>query len=62
MATCLEKAIDRLAEVAIRLRKTAASSEIKTIFSSAFPFLDATGDVIMAWMLLWRASAASQRL
>jgi hypothetical protein len=31
-------------------------------FAFAYFFMEAAGDVIMAWMLLWRASVASQNL
>ncbi len=36
----------------------AGSDDIASAFASAHPLMDATGDVIMAWMLLWRAAAA----
>ena len=38
------------------------SPEIKTAFAHAFPLLDVMGDVIMAWMLLWRASVSMDKL
>ncbi|MCK5838057.1 MAG: acyl-CoA dehydrogenase C-terminal domain-containing protein, partial [Desulfobacula sp.] len=31
-------------------------------FANAHPFQDATGDVTMAWMLLWRATIAAEKL
>jgi hypothetical protein len=40
----------------------ARSAEIKTAYVHAFPLLDAMGDLVMAWMLLWRASIAQEKL
>jgi hypothetical protein len=58
----LEKALNRLAEVAMTLGATAMSPQVLTAFAFAHPFLEASGDVVMAWMLLWRASIAAERL
>jgi len=33
-----------------------------TTFSFAHPFMDVTGDLVMAWMLLWRAKSAARGL
>ena len=46
----------------MHLGKTAMSPEIKVAFAYAKPFLDAMGDVCMAWMLLWRATVAVPKL
>ena len=40
------------------LGKTIMSPNVKQAFAHAFPFLEAMGDVIMAWMRLWRANVA----
>ncbi|NOY68039.1 MAG: acyl-CoA dehydrogenase [Deltaproteobacteria bacterium] len=58
LAVKLEEAVNRLGSVAMHLGKTAMSLEFKSAFAHAMPFLDAMGDVIMGWMLLWRAVAA----
>ena len=42
--------------------QTAMSADFKVAFSHALPFLDVMGDVIMAWMLLWRANVAAPKL
>jgi uncharacterized membrane protein len=55
-------AVDRLGEVAMIMAKRAMSAEFKTAFAHATPFLNATGDVVMAWMLLWRAQVAATQL
>ncbi len=54
----LEAALNRYGEVAVFLTKKAMGADIKLAYSQAHPFLDVTGDVIMAWMLLWRAERA----
>ncbi len=58
----VEKALNRLGEVAMHLGKTAMSPQFNVAFAFAFPFLEVMGDVIMAWMLLWRAAIANQKL
>ena len=58
----VEKAANRLGEVAMHLGTTAMSAQFKVAFAAAFPFLEVMGDVIMAWMLLWRAVLAKQKL
>ena len=58
----VETAAHRLAETAVFLGKTAASPRIKVAFAHSLPFLHAMGDTIMAWMLLWRAVVANEKL
>ena len=58
----LGKAIVQLGGIALQLGKTARSDEVKTAFAHSLPFLEAMGDVIMAWMLVWRAITASRKL
>jgi hypothetical protein len=58
----LEKAMGKLGEVAMHMGKTAMSADVMNAFAFAHPFLEATGDVVMAWMLLWRALVASQKV
>jgi alkylation response protein AidB-like acyl-CoA dehydrogenase len=62
MAVKVEEATKRLAEVDLQLGKKLLSPEFKTALAFAFPFLEAMGDVIMGWMLLWRTTVASPRL
>jgi alkylation response protein AidB-like acyl-CoA dehydrogenase len=62
LADGTEKAVNRLGEVAAKIGKTARSAEFKTAFAYAHPFLEVTGDVMMAWMLLWRAQIAVTKL
>jgi hypothetical protein len=62
ITTEVEKAANRLGEVAMHLGKTAMSAQLKVAFAAAFPFLEVMGDVILAWMLLWRAVLVKQKL
>jgi len=40
----------------------AMSLKVMNAFAFAHPFMEVCGDVVMAWMLLWRATIASQKL
>ena len=62
MAVKLEEAANRLGEIAMHLGQNAMSLKFKTAFAHSWPFLDTVGDVIMGWMLLWRAMTASEKL
>ncbi|WP_299983949.1 acyl-CoA dehydrogenase [Desulfobacula sp.] len=61
-ALILDKAVVKLEEVAHNLGETVRSENIMMAFANAQPFLDVTGDIVMAWMLLWRAVVATQKL
>jgi alkylation response protein AidB-like acyl-CoA dehydrogenase len=61
-AAKLEKALNRLGEVAMHLGATAMSPKVMSAFSFAHPFMDASGDVVTAWMLLWRGVVAATKL
>ena len=58
----VEAALNKLGEVALHLGKTAMSPEVMTAFAHAYPFMEVSGDVVMAWMLLWRATIAAEKL
>jgi alkylation response protein AidB-like acyl-CoA dehydrogenase len=62
LAAEVERAAGRLAEVATGIGRRAMSAEIKTAFAFAHPFLRATGDIVLAWMHLWRAAVAQPKL
>ncbi|MBI5552703.1 MAG: acyl-CoA dehydrogenase [Desulfobacterales bacterium] len=62
LAQSLEVAAKRIGEVAGLLGQTVVSPKVKQAFAHAFPFLEVMGDVIMAWMHLWRASVAVKTL
>ncbi len=58
----LEESVNRLGSVAMHIGKTAMSPDFKVAFSYATDFLNVMGDVIMGWMLLWRATVAAPKL
>jgi alkylation response protein AidB-like acyl-CoA dehydrogenase len=58
----VEEAVNKLGEVALHMGKTAMSPQQLHAFAFAHPFMEVCGDVIFSWMLLWRASAATQAL
>ena len=62
LAEAVEKHLNKLGEVAMHMGATAMSPQVMTAFAYAQPFLEVTGDVVMAWMLLWRASVAAEKL
>ncbi len=61
-AVKVEELFNKLAETALHMGQAAMSEKVLSAFANAHPFLDATGDVMMAWMLLWRASIAAEKL
>lgn len=61
-ASKLEETVTRLSEVAMHLGKVAMSGKIKESFAFATPFQEVMGDIIMGWMLLWRATIAAPKL
>ncbi|MEJ2097795.1 MAG: acyl-CoA dehydrogenase [Deltaproteobacteria bacterium] len=62
LSAAVDNSANKLGETAAAIGQRSRSSQINTAFAHAFPFLEATGDVIMAWMLLWRASVAQEKL
>jgi alkylation response protein AidB-like acyl-CoA dehydrogenase len=62
LAGQLEIAANRLGEIAMHIGKKAMSPEFKVAFAHALPYLYTMGDTIMAWMMLWRAVVAAQKL
>jgi hypothetical protein len=62
LAARVENAANRLGEVAMHIGQMALSENFKVGFAHALPFLYAMGDTIMAWMLLWRAVVAAEKL
>jgi alkylation response protein AidB-like acyl-CoA dehydrogenase len=62
MAASVEAALNKLGEVAMHLGGKAMSPEVLTAFAFAYPFMEVSGDVVLAWMLLWRATIAARNL
>jgi len=61
-ASRVDAAANKLAEVALHLGTKILPESISTGFSFSKPFLDISGDIIMAWMLLWRSTVALQKI
>jgi hypothetical protein len=62
MADKVEKTMARLGETAMRLGEAAMSVDVGKAFAWAYPFMEVFGDTTMAWMLLWRALIADEKL
>jgi hypothetical protein len=58
----VEEAVNKLGEAALHMGKTAMSPQQLNAFAFAYPFMEVCGDVILSWMLLWRASVAAEAL
>ncbi|MDA8141358.1 MAG: acyl-CoA dehydrogenase [Desulfobacteraceae bacterium] len=52
----------RLGDSAMHLGKAMMEGKIMNALAFSYTFMEASGDTIMAWMLLWRASIASQQI
>jgi hypothetical protein len=55
-------ALNKLGEVALHLGKTAMSPQVMTAFAHAYAFMEVSGDVVLSWQLLWRATVAAEKL
>lgn len=55
----LESFFNTYAEVAAALQAKSRSDEFLTAYAFSYPFMEVTGDLVMAWMLLWRAATAT---
>lgn len=62
LALHLNDALEKLHLTAQDMGRRMVSGKIMNAFANAAPFLDVTGDVVTAWMLLWRALTASRKL
>ena len=61
LSTAVKEACVHLAQAADHLVKTCQGPEISTAYAFASLFLEASGDVILSWMLLQRAELASRK-
>ena len=62
LAAAMEDLISRLEGVALHMAKTSRSEKMLNAYAAAYPFMEVTGDTVMAWMLLWRAAIAGRKL
>jgi alkylation response protein AidB-like acyl-CoA dehydrogenase len=58
----MEEVVNKLGEVALHMGTMAMSPKVMDAFAFAYPFMEVTGDVVMSWMLLWRATIAARKL
>jgi hypothetical protein len=61
-AANVEEAVNKLGEVGLHMGMTAFSEKVLNAFAFAYPFMEVSGDVVVSWMLLWRATIAAQKL
>ncbi|MFC1859517.1 acyl-CoA dehydrogenase [Thermodesulfobacteriota bacterium] len=62
LAAHVEKAVQKLGKVGMHMGTSLMSPQIMNAFAFAVPFMEVAGDTVLAWMLLWRASLAAERL
>ena len=62
MANKVEGAVNKLGQVALHIGQTAMSEKVMHAFAHAYSFMEVCGDVVMGWLLLWRACIAAQNL
>ena len=58
----VEGALAKFGNAAMHLGTAAASKKVLAAFAHATPFMDIAGDIMVAWMLLWRAVTAQPKL
>jgi hypothetical protein len=59
----VEAAVNKLGEVMLHIGQAALSLETRmSAFAHAYSFMEVCGDVVFAWLLLWRATLAAQKL
>jgi hypothetical protein len=62
LSKAMQAAAEQLEQSARAISDRATSGSYKTAYAFAHPFMMAMGDVIMGWMLLWRATVAAPKL
>ena len=63
LAAKVEAAVNKLGEVALHIGQKGMSPDTRMVaFAHACSFMEVCGDVVFAWLLLWRACIAAQNL
>jgi hypothetical protein len=62
LAERFEKAMVRFVDAAVKMTRAAQGENASEAYAFAGLLLEVTGDVILAWMLLWRTVVAGDRL
>ena len=58
----LVQAVSKFEKLVNEIKERSKAGNVLNTFSFAHPFLEITGDLTVAWMLLWRASVAVPKL
>ena len=58
----VEEIFVRILEVSEQMIQGAGSKDIMKTYAFAHPFLEASGDFVISWMLLWRAGISATKL
>ncbi len=63
LAAKVQAAVNKLGEVMLHIGQAAMSMDTRmSAFAHAYSFMEVCGDVVFAWLLLWRATLAAQNL
>ncbi|MCP4114540.1 MAG: acyl-CoA dehydrogenase [Desulfobacteraceae bacterium] len=62
LAEKMDSLVTAFCETVALMGENLFSPRFKTVFGHSVPFLEVMGDVVMAWMLLWRGVIAATRL
>ncbi len=62
LAQSLETFFEAYKETANHLAHMPQSGKVLEAFAFSHPFMEVTGDLVMAWMLLWRAGVAAPKI
>jgi hypothetical protein len=63
MAARVEAAVNKLGEVMLHIGQAAMAVDTRmSAFAHAYAFMEVCGDVVFAWLLMWRATLAAQKL
>lgn len=55
----VEVVLNKLGEVVLHLGKTVMSPQVMAAFAHVYSFMEVCGDVVLFWLLLWRATVAA---
>ncbi|MCK5543249.1 MAG: acyl-CoA dehydrogenase [Desulfobacterales bacterium] len=62
LAEKVDHAMSKFEKLVDEIKERSKAGNVLNVFSFAHPFLEVTGDLSIAWMLLWRASVAVPKL
>ena len=62
LAETLETFFAEYTEIVQHLARMPQSGKVLEAFAFSHPFMEVTGDLVMAWMLLWRAGVAAPKI